>query len=126
MAARALALALAGAVLLAGAHAQQQSTGLQDSLQGFIRVSGLNFVDDNCNDFYFSGYNTWEVRLRAVGRTAFDPGSASNFGDWQRSAAASVQLMKSLWCLQAIEAAAGICCGGQAGLDEQLNLAGMA
>jgi len=29
--------------------------------QGLIRVSEGQFVDDACNPFYFSGYNTWEV-----------------------------------------------------------------
>lgn len=28
---------------------------------GFIRVSNGQFADDNCNPFYFSGYNTWQV-----------------------------------------------------------------
>ncbi len=32
--------------------------------QGTIRVSGGQFVDDNCNPFYFSGYNTWQVNTQ--------------------------------------------------------------
>ena len=38
----------------AGVGAQDASAGLHN-LPGFIRVSGSNFVDDNCDDFTFSG-----------------------------------------------------------------------
>jgi mannan endo-1,4-beta-mannosidase len=34
---------------------------------GFIRVSGGDFVDDACNPFYFSGYNTWQILETAGG-----------------------------------------------------------
>ncbi|KAK9814964.1 hypothetical protein WJX73_003441 [Symbiochloris irregularis] len=72
---------IAASVLFSGVHAQV--AGQQSQQHGFIRVSGQNFVDDQCNDFTFSGYNTWE----------------------------------------AIEAAANTCCGGRAGLNEQLQTA---
>ena len=36
--------------LLAGTHA-------------YIRVNNGVFVDDDCNEFTFSGYNTWQVML---------------------------------------------------------------
>ena len=32
--------------------------------KGLIRVSEGQFVDDNCDPFYFSGYNTWQVSRR--------------------------------------------------------------
>ena len=32
----------------------------------YIRVNNGVFVDDNCNEFTFSGYNTWEAVESAV------------------------------------------------------------
>jgi mannan endo-1,4-beta-mannosidase len=34
---------------------------------GLIRVSGTDFVDESCNPFYFSGYNTWQILETAGG-----------------------------------------------------------
>ncbi len=30
--------------------------------QAFIRIQGGTFVDENCKEFFFSGYNTWQAR----------------------------------------------------------------
>jgi mannan endo-1,4-beta-mannosidase len=70
-----LALVAAAALLVAVAPVNAQ--------QGTIRVSGGQFVDDNCNPFYFSGYNTWQI----------------------------------------LETAGGVCCGGKASVQKQLDTA---
>jgi len=49
----------AGALLLLSAPAAAQT--------GFIRVSNGAFVDDSCNPYYFSGYNTWQILETAGG-----------------------------------------------------------
>jgi len=54
-----LALVAAAALLAAFAPVNAQ--------QGLIRVSEGQFVDDACNPFYFSGYNTWEILETAGG-----------------------------------------------------------
>ena len=33
----------------------------------FIHISGGSFVDENCKEFFFSGYNTWEVGTYKLG-----------------------------------------------------------
>ncbi len=32
----------------------------------FIRVQNGVFVQDDCREWHFSGYNTWQVRQRAL------------------------------------------------------------
>lgn len=56
---RAVALVAATALLVAIAPANAQ--------KGLIRVSGGQFVDDSCDPFYFSGYNTWQILETAGG-----------------------------------------------------------
>ena len=29
--------------------------------QAFIKIRSGSFVDENCKEFFFSGYNTWQV-----------------------------------------------------------------
>lgn len=53
------AMMAAAAVLLMSAPASAQT--------GFIRVSEGQFVDDSCEPFYFSGYNTWQILETAGG-----------------------------------------------------------
>jgi hypothetical protein len=31
-------------------------------VSAFIKIQGGTFVDENCKEFFFSGYNTWEVK----------------------------------------------------------------
>ena len=38
------------------------STGCAGA-SAFIKIQGGSFVDENCKEFFFSGYNTWEVGL---------------------------------------------------------------
>ena len=49
-----------GSTALPYKHADSIS-GAASAQTGFIRVSEGQFVDDNCDPFYFSGYNTWQV-----------------------------------------------------------------
>lgn len=64
----ALCAVLAACCLSTGAWAQATApTTGEQALSGFIRVSGTNFVDDDCNEFVFSGYNTWQATEQASG-----------------------------------------------------------
>lgn len=54
-----IALLAAAAILVAATPAAAAS--------GIIRVSNQEFVDEECNPFYFSGYNTWLILETAGG-----------------------------------------------------------
>lgn len=45
-----------------GADSTASMVGLAGS-HAYIRVNNGVFVDDDCNEFTFSGYNTWQVML---------------------------------------------------------------
>ncbi|CAL5228479.1 g11621 [Coccomyxa viridis] len=53
--------ALVAAVLVQEAHA-------------FIKIRSGSFVDENCQEFFFSGYNTWQLLETAAGKASGDVG----------------------------------------------------
>ena len=94
---------------------------------GYIRVQDGLFVDEECKEFMFSGYNDWDVGpfcMPAVCSRQCSP--LEEKGHAASRCQYGCGLLTSILHAQTIEAALNLCCGNLVALQSQFQEAGMA
>ena len=81
------------------------------------------FVDDQCKEFTFSGYNTWQVP-QASAFKLFCYSLCKHYNAWHIGPKICERLYSAIYALQPIEAALNMCCGGYTALVGQFKEAG--
>ena len=81
------------------------------------------FVDDNCKEFIFSGYNAWQVRSM---HTCSYMAGQERMPCMCHARETTTAAVRNAACLltQTLEMAANMCCGNQAALTTQFQEAG--